>query len=70
MAHSPPGVHLPPKPVCTYDEGMFNTVVSRRVVNTLEVVEANTLSEGPKNKYERLESRISAFDLCPPHLNH
>lgn len=70
MAHAPPGVHLPPKPVCTFDEGTFNTVVSQRVLNTLEVMEANTLSEGPKNKYEKLESRISELGLRLPHPTH
>ncbi|KAK2461839.1 hypothetical protein APHAL10511_006302 [Amanita phalloides] len=46
IAHTSPGVHLPAKPVCTYDE----------------VAEANTLSEGPKNKYERLENRINELE--------
>ncbi|KAF8640545.1 hypothetical protein AX17_000207 [Amanita inopinata Kibby_2008] len=46
IAHAPPGVHLPPKPICTYDE----------------VAEASALAEGPKNKYERLESRINELE--------
>ncbi|PFH54567.1 hypothetical protein AMATHDRAFT_78225 [Amanita thiersii Skay4041] len=46
IAHAPPGMQMPPKPVCTYDE----------------VAEATTPAEGPKNKYERLENRINELE--------
>ncbi|KIL70734.1 hypothetical protein M378DRAFT_194984 [Amanita muscaria Koide BX008] len=46
IVHAPPGTPLPPKPTCTYDE----------------VTETNIPAEGPKNKYERLESRINELE--------
>ncbi|KAF8622905.1 hypothetical protein AX15_006667 [Amanita polypyramis BW_CC] len=46
ISHAPPGASLPAEPVCTYDE----------------VAESSMQSEGPKNKYERLESRINELE--------
>ncbi|KAF9473114.1 hypothetical protein BDN70DRAFT_886156 [Pholiota conissans] len=47
VSHAPPGVHMPSKPECTFDD----------------VAEVNTtVTEGPKNKYERLENRINELE--------
>jgi len=56
-----------PSPFVLMTKARSSTVKSQRVVDTPEAVEANTLSEGPKNKYERLESRISALNVRLPH---
>ncbi|KAF8898638.1 hypothetical protein BD779DRAFT_1607387 [Infundibulicybe gibba] len=46
-AHAPPGSNLPPKPQCTFDDVAEHS---------------NTVNDGPKNKYEKLENRISELE--------
>ncbi|KAG2023382.1 hypothetical protein CC2G_001043 [Coprinopsis cinerea AmutBmut pab1-1] len=55
LSHAPPGANLPPKPECTFDE----------------IAEHNpTVSEGPKNKYERLENRINELETLLRQKDH
>ncbi|TFK30536.1 hypothetical protein FA15DRAFT_662508 [Coprinopsis marcescibilis] len=55
LSHAPPGANLPPKPECTFDE----------------VAEHNQIvSEGPKNKYERLENRINELESMLRQKDH
>ncbi|KAG6889195.1 hypothetical protein C0995_002910 [Termitomyces sp. Mi166 len=48
VAHAPPGTSLPPKPECTFDD----------------VAESSTsVSEGPRNRHEKLENRIHELEI-------
>jgi len=53
---------MPPEPECTFDDGIFFFFILHTLdVQFLLVAEVSTtISEGPKNKYERLENRISS----------
>lgn len=47
VSHAPPGTNLAPRPECTFDDIAENTA---------------TVSDGPKNRFEKLESRITELE--------
>lgn len=61
LSHAPPGITMPTNPECTFDDGVVAFPVLAKVFLTYILVAevSTTISEGPKNRYERLENRIS-----------
>lgn len=58
VTHAAPGVALPREPDCTYDESKsFIDMGSSHDLKDLQDQPA-TVNEVPKNRYERLETRI------------
>lgn len=66
LSHAPSGTSLPSAPECTFDDG--TTFSGLKGIAHSEspaiVVEATApATDGPKNRYERLENRISSSSL-------
>lgn len=77
VAHAPAGTQLPPHPDCTFDDGEHYSYTNITIDLTkwlLLVAESpSIIAEGPKNRYERLENRISQSDntlWLPTDINH
>ncbi|KAJ3547585.1 hypothetical protein NMY22_g1586 [Coprinellus aureogranulatus] len=64
LAHAPPGTNLPQAPECTFDESeAVGPLVAPPSDHYRPMLEPPvTVSEAPKNKYERLETRIAQLE--------
>lgn len=62
VAHAPPGTSLPPKPECTFDDGLCTDFYDEYFFNSGVLVPESTtsVSEGPRSRHEKLENRIRA----------
>ncbi|PPQ85887.1 hypothetical protein CVT25_015829 [Psilocybe cyanescens] len=56
---------MPTNPECTFDDGVVAFPVLAKVFLTYILVAevSTTISEGPKNRYERLENRINELEM-------
>jgi hypothetical protein len=67
-SHAPGGVALPERPECTFDEGNDRMLIRPLAVQHLKPQNAAASSaetqEPPKNRFEKLENRISAFTIA------
>ncbi|RXW24745.1 hypothetical protein EST38_g1100 [Candolleomyces aberdarensis] len=62
VSHAPPGANLPSKPECTFDESEASSTPLFALTDMQESEPIPTVSDAPKNKYERLENRISELE--------
>jgi len=67
-SHAPGGVALPERPECTFDEGNDHILIRPLAVQYLKpqnaVASSAETQEPPKNRFEKLETRISAFTIA------
>lgn len=65
VSHASAGVTLPDHPDCTYDEGKPSSALCWPNTNFPALVPGNNgAQEPPKNRYEKLESRISEIGIA------
>jgi hypothetical protein len=66
--HAPAGVVLPERPDCTFDEGNDRILIRPPAVQHFKprnaVASSAETQEPPKNRFEKLENRISAFTIA------
>ncbi|KAJ2928849.1 hypothetical protein H1R20_g8248, partial [Candolleomyces eurysporus] len=62
VSHAPPGASLPSKPECTFDESEASSTPLFALTDMQESEPVPAVSDAPKNKYERLENRISELE--------